>query len=166
MADSVHHAILTAAQTAIRDLNLTGIEDNSVLLVAMPTDDLKTLVVRITDAGFTKPTILVSPIGSERLNASEGTNASDDIGYPILIAILDGHKQNQTSKLEQWMEWRGLVIDHFIHNRLTITTSRPVKPKDQTVEPGSIFDPRAWYERNLMLSTLTVIVTMRRIRRG
>ncbi len=166
MADSVHHAILTAAQTAIRALDLTGIEDNSVRLIAMPTDDLKTLVVRITDAGFKYPTILVAPIGTETLNPSQGTNVSDDIEYPTLVAILDKHKQDATTNFEQWMEWRELTIDTFIHNRLTITTSRPVKALDQTVQLGPIFDTRAWYERNLMLSTMTVMTKIRRIRRG
>lgn len=164
MADSVHHAILTAAQTALRALDLTGLEDDSIVLLSTPADSLKYLPIRTTESALL-PAILVSPFGVEQLSQTEGTNVSDDIGYPVHIAILDSHKQDQQTDLEQWLEWRELAIDQFVHNRLTITTSRGGKLIDQFVELGQVVDPTAWRQRSIFASTLTVRVKFRRPRR-
>lgn len=152
MADSFHGQILDAAVTALQALTLTGITSTNIVQLTVPDDKDRW----IPDL----PGIIVAPFGTEAF--ARGTNKSDDIGYPVLIAILDSGNEQNTTSLDARLLWRETILDHFIHNRLGVAG---VSIYDQTIEPASIVDQAAWYQKQLFVSALIMRVWARKQRR-
>ena len=156
MATSIHHAILTQVQVDVRALDLVGLNDEDIQLCAIP----------LPEAKYFKryPAITISPFGAEIINPKAGTAASDDIGYPVQIALIDSAEQDQQTDLELWLEWREDTVDKFIKNRWA-AVSELVQVYEIDVEPGIIIDPAAWLQRNLMVSPFGLRVWYRKQRR-
>jgi len=154
MSNSLHMQLLDATKTAIEGLGLTGISSSNVVVLQVPDDKGKWL------PGL--PGIMVAPFGRETLPADQGTNRSDDIGYPVLIAIVDVANQAQTTNLDGRLYWREQIIDEFFHNRLSIAGEDPI---EQTIEPLEIVNSAAWFQRQLYVSALVVRCTIRKLRR-
>lgn len=151
--DSVFGKLLEATQTALKGLALPGIADERIVTLSVP---------RATDQVFqTLPAVAIAPFGSESITAA--TNLSDDIGYPILIAIVDDAKN--APKLGDAMDarflWRQRAIDHFLRNRMAGINGL----MDQTIEPNPAIDPFAW-GNGLAVSSFVVRFLVRTRRRA
>lgn len=90
MADSVFKSILDAAHAAVVALDLPDIGRN-VKVIDHPPDKIEDVLLN-KQQGRLQPGILI--IGGTDLQTDEsaGTNARDDIGYPIVIGIFGCRK--------------------------------------------------------------------------
>jgi hypothetical protein len=52
------------------------------------------------------PGIVISQIGVENQNPGEGTNARDDVQYPVTITVLASGNQNLVTNQEKYLKWR------------------------------------------------------------
>ena len=153
---SRHQTILDTIQTAIRAAGLVDIRDEQV-------------VIRTNAEHYNKwidskqPGIILSPIGTEKINVkSPGTNASDDIGYPVLISIVDDVLPSHSNvHQDKRLFWREKIIDTFIHFRLAGAINY-----DIDVVPGPIVEPGAWTQQRKFLSIIELTVTQRVQRRA
>lgn len=152
---SIMFSLLTDARDRIQNLNLTGVTSSNIVVLTTPEDAERYL------PGL--PAIMVTPFGSETIVNFDGTNARDDIGFPVLIAIVDAANRDQSTDLNQWLLWREDIIDEFIHSPAG-TTPRGV-PLETMIEPKPIVDIQAWFQKNLFVSAL-VVRTKVRIERG
>ena len=156
-ATSVHHKILDQVQTDIRGLSLDGIEDARVVIVAVPEAS-----PRYVDG---LPCIAISPIGTERIGA--GTNRSDDIGYPVVVAIQAKGNENLVAPggtaLDKLLYWREQIIDKYIHKRVSSITGS-ANAKISYFDGGPIIDVAAWYAKQVFLSILHLRAEIRKDR--
>lgn len=152
---STHYTILEAVQTRIRALSLSGLASASVLIRKVP-------LARDIGSGLTValPAVLLSSVGSERLNPTEGTCERDDIGYPVHVAIIAADNQDVTANHDTYLEWRRRIIKAFRNQQITISGSTNTVCQ---VEPGQITMAEHW-RNNLWASELTIRVTMRETR--
>lgn len=153
MADSILMQAMLVIQTRIRALNLTGIDSDNVLIMKVPRDTPADL-----PATNPFPCIMIAPFGSESLNAQGGTNLSHDIGYPILIGLVDSDQQDQQRNFDRNLYWREQIIDKIHQCDMGITAVRSV-----VIEPGQIVDPGGW-NRGKWISGLTARVLARKRR--
>lgn len=160
---SINHYLLTQVQTEIRAIItagsiLTRYNTTNVIILDTPTDDESEL--------DTMPSIMISPFGSEEVDPEEMTNKSDQIIYPVLVAIIDDANEVYRTNLEARLEEREQLLDFFIHNRAEFdampNSSRLV---DINVTPRDIIDPSAWFDSNLFVSVLELEFTVMRPRR-
>ena len=160
MARSVHGAILDQIQKDLRGVELPGIPADNIIKFMAPSD------LKERWKGY--PGVMLAPVGSESIDPGAGTAAKDDIGYPVLVAILDRAKvesaQGKDAKMDTWLYWRQLVIDTFIHKRLAITITG-LDFFDTTIEPADIVDLGAWQDPGIMASLLVLRVWARKQRR-
>lgn len=143
MAD-VYYPILTAVQTVIQGLNLTGIADDDVRVQWVPTTKIP--------EDITLPAVLISPTKSETINANVGVVGKDDIGYPVGIYLLDKQNRDVTANLERNLGWRSAVIKAFHEKRLSGVSSILYT----RVEPDTIVDIPAFFAQNLWKSSLVL----------
>ena len=87
------------------------------------------------------PCVLVSPFGSPSVLGT-GTNASDDIGYPVLVAVVQAGNQNQTGNLTRFLEWQEVIRKQFISQQLDNVT----EVHRCLVEPRDTLDVAAWFQ--------------------
>ena len=132
MATSTYKTILDAVQSEIQGLELTAIDSTSVVVHKKATDREDTLPEL--------PGVVIAPMGARTISDTAGTNAKDDIIYPVLVAVLQVGNQDQSTNFDRFTNWTELIIKHFIHQRLTgaatvCTTS---------VDPRDAFDSVAW----------------------
>ncbi|MFG0240460.1 MAG: hypothetical protein ACF8CY_05360 [Gimesia chilikensis] len=139
---SRHMQFMESIQTAIRNLNLTGLPDEQVLIVE-----------EIDDTGNDippLPCVLIAPVGLEALPGGE--NESDDIGYPTLIALIDSRKDWDSDKTDERLYWRQLILDQMLERRWS-----GVESSTRTeIRSGGILDLSAW-GKSLFLSWLEVV---------
>ena len=140
---SVLDAVLVAVKSQIEDLALTGIVDASIYIQKVPTTR------DFTSSDF--PAVIISPIGSPKLNTQGGTNLRDEIEYPIGIFIVDNDNQNQTSDRDQYFLWNERITKSFRTPRLTGVTSIV----NSFVSPGVSVHPD-WIKTGQYQSGLTV----------
>jgi hypothetical protein len=128
-AESLYGDLLNAVKTTLISLALPDIGAN-VLLKKF--DLLKD--------GETFPAAFVCPANEQWPN--QGTNASDDTGYGILITL--ARKSNRILDLaqdDQLLAWRETVRKAFRSGRISGVSSAHY---NTLVEPGPVFDPRAF----------------------
>jgi len=137
--EAVLFQCLTAVQSRIQTLALSGIANQSVVVRKVP-----------DDKNITKPAVVIAPLGRETLDPADGTNNRDDVGYPILVALLDGDNQNPTSNHDRNLLWREKIRRAFHNQRLpgvdAIITA--------FVEPLPVTDAAAWFERNTFVTAM------------
>jgi hypothetical protein len=138
-SEAVLYQCLDAVRSRIQGLSLAGVQNDQVVIGKVPDDKNRSF-----------PSILITPFQSESLNAADGTNSRDDLGYPVLVAILAADNQDQQANLDTYLVWREKIRQAFHNQRLPgvseiITTA---------VEPRNIVEPAAWFERNLFVSGL------------
>ena len=112
------------------------------------------------------PGILVLPIESERIMSGSGTNASDAIGYPVGVVIVDGKVDDPLdtdSDFDTKLHWRQLVIDAFINKRMSGITGADVYQCQ--VMPRAIIEVPMLQARNLW-SSFVVFVFVARVTRS
>lgn len=144
---SVHFDILTQVKNCIQALTLNGLDVANVVVKKVPW----ATKVFGTDRDLSYPGIMVCPMGVESMSATAGTNASDDVGYPVLVAIVDADNDDLDSDLENYLKWRETIMRAFRNQRLPgvlgIFTC--------VVEPGQIVQPEAFL-RNVWHSAFTL----------
>ena len=137
--EAVLYQCLAAARSRVQGLSLPGIANGSVIVRKVP-----------DDKNIMKPCVVIAPLGRENLDATDGTNNRDDVGYAVLLAFLDGDNQNQTSNHNRNLLWREKVRQAFHNQRLPGVDSII----NTVVEPLSVTDAAAWFERNTFVSTM------------
>lgn len=159
MADSVHGKLIDATVSAIEGLNLSGVADANVLGQAVAEGKESA-----TSGVSNYPAIVVSPVNRETIPPLGGTNKRDEVTYPVQVAIVDAANRSQSlTQLDTWLKYREDLIDHFIHNRVSITGNHRVS--DQTIVPGPIVEPNAWREKDLFVSMFMIEFKLWRERR-
>lgn len=66
--------------------------------------------------GCSVPAIIITPGLNE--NEEGGTNASDDISYPIMIAVVDRKDEHEAANTPTYFYWREVVRQLFNNKRL------------------------------------------------
>jgi hypothetical protein len=145
-------AMLYRACEAIRlrvvGLNLSGVTTNVIkkwLPRQLPTVD-------------TLPAVLICPVGAEDFPGVM-TN-TDDIGLPILVAILDKQNQDLTANQNRNLLWRQQILSALRFQRLAgVAEAYTVKPV-----PSNVVDLSMFLDQNLFFSPLLFKVVTRTTR--
>lgn len=132
---------LDAVQARIQGLMLDGLDAANIVVGKAP-----------SDLNLTLPAIQITPTGREAIDAAEGTNRRDDVGYPVLVTIFAADNQDQTANLNQYLTWRQQIARAFRNQRLPGVSEIVTA----TVEPDPVVDSAAWFERNLFVSSLLI----------
>lgn len=155
-AEAVLHRLLQAVRARIQGLALASILNASVVVRKVPSER------NVGAAQAVKyPCVQIAALGAERIDPHQGTNQKDDVGYPILVTLLDKENdQSPTTNLARNLLWREKIIRAF-------RQQRPVGvPECFTcaVEPAAIVDPATWLAQSLWSSSLVLRFTSRESR--
>lgn len=158
MADSILGEILAAAVNEAQGLSLAGVNNSSIVQLAGLS------ATTLDNQLPARPVIAFAPFSQEDIPGGGGTNASDDITYRIVCAIVDvANNVHTPATLDAKYLWRESLIDLFIHNRLPISISNAVL-YDQVLELQPIVNLGAW-EKNWFLSAFVIKCIVRKQRR-
>lgn len=145
-------AAMAAAET------LDGIAAANVKVALWPAPE------RLKESGIISalPTIIVSPNGAEDMTG--GTNAQDDYGYPVLVAIVAATDQSFVVS-DKFLTWRETIIKKF-HNKnaAAIGFSGLATVWRTTARPGSIVDFPNFAANGFSVSFITIVCTDRSTR--
>lgn len=150
---SLHMQLMECIQAVIVSLDLVGIPNGGVLIQKRLSDQEKYLLASPNNY----PVILIAP-ETETINPNGGTNVEDDIGYPVVIAILDDDNQDQELNFDRDLLWREEIIRNLHNHR----AAGIVAIRRLIVTPGPIIDPATWSKAGLWVSTLRVTAETRR----
>jgi len=151
---STYKDILDAVQSTIQGLDLTGVADANVVIGKVPVADKNQ-----GDLFSSLPAVLVAPFGTKQSPPNAGTNASDDITYPVLVATLEASNQSQTSNLDRGLQWHEDIMDAFISKRL----SGVATVWNCIIDPRDVFD-RGMFARNLDVGGMILRFVSREVR--
>lgn len=151
--ESVYKQILDAVQAKCKQILLTGMTASNVVVQKVPSDRTSQIT--------SKTGVLISPFGSPNINPRGGTNASDDISYPVVIILIQPGNQDQITNMNRFLLWQQKVRRTFIHQRLAGVS----EVYTCFVEPRDAFNPSAWLSKNLDASGM-VLRFMARESRG
>lgn len=133
---SNHYDTMTAIKSIIDTLSLPGLNTSIIQEVAEYQDGQQSL-----------PFVSISPFGPER--TGDELNDRDGVYYGTLICIIG--KKNVTS-LEQRLGWR-----QSIRRKLNNTSLSSLGMNyNLKVEPGSVVEPRPFFERAAFVSGMIV----------
>lgn len=104
---STWDTLMSAVKTRIEGLNLTGIEDENIVVQLVA--DWQ------AGNGPDVPAILIAPAGAEV--ATMATNVSDDVMYPVGVAIISAENRDQSTHRERNLEWREQIRREFSYQR-------------------------------------------------
>jgi len=136
---SVHYDCMTAVKSGIEALALAGLSEASILVRKVPIDwDFRT--------GPRLPGVLIAPLGSETVAPNAGTNARDDVGYPVAVAILDADNADATANHERYLAWRQSILRKFRHQPLGAVAG----VYTCLVEPDAITVPEAFLKHHFV----------------
>lgn len=111
------------------------------------------------DLGFTSlPGVSVFPFGVESLNPGAGATTVDEIGYPIVVAILDVKGPGGSSR-DTRLTWRRTMQGALQHKKWT--DSGFSGQFDTRIEPGPVIDGGLWFKGQKFASMFTVRVFWR-----
>lgn len=153
MADSQGRKIIERVQALIQALGLTGIDsDNVVIREAAQANDqaLQTIIGSL-------PGILLVMMDAETVNSAAGftgTNASDDIGYPVLVGIHAAKTEDTGTDDDAQRLWRETIRKAFINQRLTDGSGNSLA-QTCVVEPRAQVDA---FQRRIRLTWSSVMV--------
>lgn len=153
--DAIHEELLDFVATTISGLSLT--DSPAVVKLSVPLDDKKDVP--------NLPAIVVTPFGVESIDPRGGTNESEDIGYPVLVAMIEQANGDQTTDRNKRLLWRQKIVDALIHTQPTIVTTF-ARPYDLTIEPADITSLPGWLFRQKSMSVLTARIWVRKKRRA
>jgi hypothetical protein len=145
---SLHYQCLTTTQDEIRGLDLTGIVDDDVRVLSVPTT--RSADVATSGRKVKYPCIFLAPFGTEELPEAE--TSTNDLVFPVLVVILDAANQEQTKNLDRWLQWRQDIFDHFHENAFAAISGS----HRSTVQPLAIIDSQKWRDDNLFVSGLVI----------
>ena len=141
---AVLYDILSAIKSAIEARGLVGVASANVVIQKVPGNRPADLPAQQF------PAIVIAPYGAEELDPRAGTNARDDVVYPVMVAILAADDGDQELHLNQYLTWRQSIRQLF-HDQPLSTLCFTVK-----VKPLDIIDREAWLKRNLFASGLVL----------
>ncbi|MFO0919443.1 MAG: hypothetical protein U0872_14180 [Planctomycetaceae bacterium] len=111
------------------------------------------------DLGFTSlPGVTVFPFGAETLNPSDGATTVDEIGYPVVVGILDTKGAGASSR-DQRLTWRRTMQQALQHKKWT--DAGFTGQFDTRIEPGPVIDGGLWFRGQKFVSMFTVRVFWR-----
>jgi len=129
---AILESILITVKTQIESLELTGIDDASIIIQKVPSardfasDDF--------------PAILIAP-GTPKHNPQAGTNLRDQIEYAVGVFIVDTDNQDQTANRDKYLTWYESIVKKFRTPRLAGVESIV----NSYVSPGAIVSSE-WFE--------------------
>ena len=161
MVQSTYLQILQSVKQRIQELDLTGIGENSIVILKVFNDRELTLTAKV-------PGIALFPLGPETMDATAGTVCKDDIGYPVGVIMVDSETSGDTGNADQdynidnKYHWRQEIRRRFFHQRLTGVDS----VYTCMVEPLPIVDEVDWSQNygSLWVSTLLLRFISRELR--
>jgi hypothetical protein len=147
--DSVHYALLESVATIIRGMlgsSIIGPASDSVIVRKIPwagdfgSIDPNTMVIA-GDKKHAWPAIIICPFDLETLDPLAGTNARDEIGYPVAVTFW---RPNNTAGsvaseagADPFLRWREAVERTFTHLRGVRSTAGQLGYLDVTANGKS-----------------------------
>ena len=145
-AVSTHGRCLEAVHELIQKLDLEGIPASQVYKRKI-----------VYDRNVTLPAVIVSHQGQEQPDG--GTNARDDWGYPVSVALVIGENQDLAFE-DNLLLWREKIRKAF-HNNNRLIVAGITEHLRSAWEPHSIIDEAAFRDHNLFVSAMTIRVYCR-----
>jgi hypothetical protein len=105
-SQSVYYRILLAVQARLRDLILTGIAEENIIIREVP-----------IGRDMTVPGIVVAA-QRPTMSATDGTNLQDDVIYGVVVGIFDNDAQSQANT-DKYTKWEEQIAKGFRNQRLT-----------------------------------------------
>lgn len=126
--DPVWLRCLEAVHEAIVALDLEGVDTDSIIMLEFPLEDFfaKNEAAH-TETKLPLPGIVVWPMNNETTDPAAGTNAEDEIKYPIGVSIVDRGigsmppgmsdeaKASRRATMRRHMLWREQISERFRH---------------------------------------------------
>lgn len=104
------------------------------------------------------PAIVCGMALDEGESLDGGTNASEWIGYPVLVGLFAPANEvfNLDADADVFLRWRDILFRHF-HNKAPTQVAASLTTLTQTkVEPRQIVDGGHWEDVNLFASALLI----------
>lgn len=141
LTDAATEAMLYRALNSIKN------RIDGLALSGSPTVSVRWLP-RVRQGGETLPLIAVTPIGAESFPGV--MTATDDIGLPIAVTIMDGQNQDPTLNLNRNALWRERILSALRFQRLAdVPEGFILNP-----EPAMVVHPGAFDSQNLFFSPM------------
>jgi hypothetical protein len=103
------------------------------------------------------PFVSISPYGPERIPQYGGFNDRDECDYGVLVAII---AKPDVNTLETRLGWRQKMRRH-LNNADPVANGQSY---NMIVEPGSVVEPKAWFDRNGFVSGFVVRAKFQEVR--
>lgn len=144
--EAVGYQCLTAAQTVIQTLGLTGVSSDDIVVKKLPTTRT------VANDALSYPAIIISP-GRPSLPPQRGSNREDDVIYAVQVSLLDQDNQERTlaDELNVRLKWIKDIRRAF-HNK---TLSGVSTVYQCVVEQSDPVWPTGWL-KNLWATSLTI----------
>lgn len=136
---AVHYRILEAVRVGVNACALSGIPSAQVHRVWLP---------RVLEGLVTYPAVLICPAGAET-DVSQLVGR-DDVGYPVLVALVDKQQADNAANMPRNLLWRQKVARYFRWQRLAGVTE--VQLPTQII-PDQVVIPEA-FAKNLFMSAI------------
>lgn len=146
--EAVHYAILQAVRLGIVSLSLTGLTGAKIMRRWLP---------RAWEAVDDPPCIFVCPVGAETYPVQ--MNSTDDVSYPVVVAIIDKLQGDASENLNRDLLWRERIEKLLRFQRLS---GVPSVMFAESV-PDQIIDSAAW-AANYLLSVSMFRFVSRQLR--
>jgi len=152
----LYERIMSAVQSRIRTLALTGVSSGNVAVRKVPYE--KDVGTGLT---LTYPCVQITPGPQETANPLLGVVGRDDYGYPVLVTMMEKDAlKNQSTNRSRNLKWREQVIRAFQNQRL----SGVDEVYTCVVEPNAIIHGGNWIEHELWTSFVYLRFTCRMTR--
>ena len=145
----MHHwsQLLEGVRQTIVTLQLPELAAGNVLVLPAPVERPGELPVQ------SRPAVWITPAGPEQSDPDQGTNCTDDIVYPVLVASLFDDCPDRLSLVTHW---RARLAGAFHQRPLAGTSCFRV-----TVVPLDLVDRSALATRRLWLSQIRLLCLTR-----
>lgn len=127
-SQSIEERCLLAVQAGIQDMAAAGSIGVQAAHVYVK--------MALDDKNVRMPAVILTPAEPEQVRVT-GTNAKDDIAYPVVVQIVDRNSQDYTAKLSPYLLWRQNAMRYFRNQRLAGVS----EVYNVEVSPEVIFDP-------------------------
>lgn len=138
--ESVAYQTLVAVRDTIAALNLEGVAGENVRWQKVPFEERQ--LEDLPDG-----VVLVSP-GTEEIPPADGTNARDDVTYPVQVVYAQkSGEPHLTDRLNRMLTWRQSIRRAFHHQRLSGVSETGTDHIFCTVRPGVVILPASFQKR-------------------
>lgn len=141
------------AQSEIRDLDLTGLDDDAVQIRPLGRADVQTMVL---ESGKIKtPAVIIHIGGSETITSAE--NATYDMIYPVAVTIVErpsGANAVAETDFDSIIDKREKIIDQMIDQNYSVDVPGCFKTEVATFRG---VDTPAWKQSSFLISSFNVL---------